>query len=150
VVRVIVAGELPREAHNAPLHLFSALPELVGFGRSVYRGHSETTSKLLGQLFERFKDEGFAMYTMEDFKSDYVREHFLKLPLKERRKMLQSLPQEERREVLESLPAERREFLESLRPEERLAGLSEEEVRAYLDQLTAGGPTVSRKPRRKR
>src|SRR5262249_16005804 len=27
-VRVIVAGELPQEAHNAPLHLFSASPAL--------------------------------------------------------------------------------------------------------------------------
>src|SRR5437867_3138098 len=30
-IRVVVAGELPREPHNAPLHLFSAAPELVGF-----------------------------------------------------------------------------------------------------------------------
>src|SRR5262249_46798716 len=27
-IRVVVAGELPQEAHNAPLHLFSAAPEL--------------------------------------------------------------------------------------------------------------------------
>src|SRR5205823_5289954 len=52
VVRVIVAGELPREAHNAPLHLFSASPELVSFGSSVYRRRSEDTSLLLGQLVE--------------------------------------------------------------------------------------------------
>jgi len=25
-IRVVVAGELPQEAHNAPLHLFSQLP----------------------------------------------------------------------------------------------------------------------------
>jgi hypothetical protein len=36
-VRVIVAGKLPREAHNAPLHLFSASPELVGFASGAYR-----------------------------------------------------------------------------------------------------------------
>jgi hypothetical protein len=35
VVRVIVAGQLPREPHNAPLHLFSAAPELVGFAGSA-------------------------------------------------------------------------------------------------------------------
>src|SRR5438477_8320179 len=28
-VRVVVAGELPRQPHNAPLHLFRASPELV-------------------------------------------------------------------------------------------------------------------------
>src|SRR3984893_6639290 len=49
-VRVLVAGELPREAHNAPLHLFSASPELVGFGHSAYRQRSENTSLLLRQL----------------------------------------------------------------------------------------------------
>ena len=40
-VRVVVAGELPREAHNAPLHLFSASPELVGFGGGAYRRRSK-------------------------------------------------------------------------------------------------------------
>src|SRR5437016_3370353 len=56
-IRVIVAGELPREAHNAPLHLFSASPDLVGFGRGTYRRRSEQTSRLLEQLFERFQGE---------------------------------------------------------------------------------------------
>jgi hypothetical protein len=30
-VRVLVAGQLPREAHNAPQHLFSASQELLDF-----------------------------------------------------------------------------------------------------------------------
>src|SRR5262249_4062095 len=42
-VRVVVAGELPREPHNAPLHLFSASAELVGFGSRAYRRRSEDT-----------------------------------------------------------------------------------------------------------
>src|SRR5947208_7935889 len=49
-IRVIVAGELRREAHNAPLHLFSASPDLVGFGSGAYRRRSEQTSRLLEQL----------------------------------------------------------------------------------------------------
>src|SRR4051794_14189550 len=49
-VRVVVAGELPPEAHNAPLHLFSAAPELVAFGGGAYQLRSEQTSRLLGQL----------------------------------------------------------------------------------------------------
>src|SRR5262249_45192170 len=60
-VRVVVAGQLSREPHNAPLHLFSASPEIVGFGQSSYQRRSEKTSKLLGQLFERLRVEGFAM-----------------------------------------------------------------------------------------
>jgi hypothetical protein len=128
VVRVVVAGELPREAHNAPLHLFSASPELVGFGGGAYRRHSKDTSELLRQLFERFRGEGLAMsFTMEDFRREIIKEHF------------PELTPEERREVLQSLP-----------PEERLAGLSAEQIRQYLDQLTAGRPRKPRKPRRKK
>src|SRR5438270_906022 len=67
-VRVVVAGELPLQPQNAPLHLFGAAPDRVGFGQGAYRRRSEETSLLLGQLFERFREEGFAMsYTMEDF-----------------------------------------------------------------------------------
>jgi len=122
VVRVIVAGQLPREPHNAPLHLFSAAPELVGFAGGAYRRRSPQTSRLLSQLFESLQGEGFAMsFTMEDFNRQYVKEHFRKLA-----------------------PEERREALRSLPPEEQ------EQIRRYLDQLTAGQPSGPRKPRRKK
>jgi len=128
VVRVIVAGELPREAQNAPLHLFSASPDLVGFGSAAYQRRSQDTSLLLRQLFEGFQREGFAMsYTMEDFKRDYIKEHFAKLT-----------------------PEERKEILRSLPPAERLADLSAEQIQQYLDQITAGRPTKPRKPRRRK
>src|SRR5581483_6407563 len=65
-IRVVVAGELAREPHNAPLHLFSASPDLVDFGRGAYRRRSEDTSALLVQLFGRLQGEGFAVpFTME-------------------------------------------------------------------------------------
>src|SRR5436305_8939306 len=57
-VRVIVAGELPREPHNAPLHLFSAAPELVDFGGGAYRPRSEKTSLLPDQFSARIRGEG--------------------------------------------------------------------------------------------
>ena len=127
-VRVVVAGELPREEHNAPLHLFSAAPELVGFGSRVYRRRSKKTSLLLGQLFERFGGEGLAVsYTMADFERDYIKEHLPKLTPQEQEDVLQGLP-----------------------PEARLAGLSVEQIRQYLDQVTAGRKAQSRKPRRKK
>jgi hypothetical protein len=145
-IRVVVAGELPREAHNAPLHLFSAAPELVGFGRGAYRRRSETTSQLLGQLFQTLHGEGFAMaYTMEDFKRDYFRKQFNKLTPEEQEELLGSLPPEQ---VLARLSPEQR--LAGLPPEQRLAGLSAEQIRQYLDQLTAGRPAAARKPRRKK
>ncbi len=151
MVRVVVAGELPREAHNAPLHLFSASPQLVGFGQGAYRRRSESTSLLLGQLLERFRGEDFVMsYTMEDFKRDYVKVHFAELTPEEQREALEALPPERRQEIMQSLPPERQqEMLQSLSPETRLAGLSVEQIRRYLDELTAGGPAGPRKPRRK-
>ena len=149
VVRVVVAGELPQEAHNAPLHLFSTSPQLVGFGQKAYRRQSESTSLLLGQLLERFRREDFVMsYTMEDFKRDYVKEHFPRLTPKEQREALEALSPEKRREILASLPPEER--LAGLPPEERLAGLSEEQIRQYLDRLAGDRPANPRKPRRKR
>jgi hypothetical protein len=41
-------------------------------------------------------------------------------------------------------------MLESLPAEERLAGLSPEQIRQYLDQLNAGRRATPRKPRRKK
>ncbi|HEX5273509.1 MAG TPA: hypothetical protein VFW33_23600 [Gemmataceae bacterium] len=139
-IRVIVAGELPREPHNAPLHLFSASPELVAFGGGAYRRRSPNTSGLLGQLFARLRGEGLAVsFTMEDFQRQYAKEHFHRLTPKEQGEALELLSPEQRAEVLQALP-----------PEERLAGLSAEQIRQYLDQLTAGRPATPRKSRRKK
>jgi hypothetical protein len=66
-------------------------------------------------------------FTMEDFNRQYIKEHFAQLT------------PEEREEVLKALP-----------PEQRLAGLSAEQIRQYLDRLTAGRPAARRKPRRKK
>jgi hypothetical protein len=169
-VRVIVAGQLPRQAHNAPLHLFSASPELAEFGSRAYRQRSADTSGLLGQLLETLRGEGFTMtYTMEDFRRDYARRNFHRLTPQEqreavellspeqRRELLKSLPPEQQRELVESLPPEQRlaglppeQRLAGLPPEQRLAGLTEEQIRRYLEQLTAAHPSPRRKPRRKR
>jgi hypothetical protein len=66
-------------------------------------------------------------FTMEDFQRQYVKEHFAQLTPKEQEEVLRSLP-----------------------PEQRLAGLSAEQIRQYLDRLTAGRPAGPRKPRRKK
>jgi hypothetical protein len=136
----LVAGELPREAHNAPLHLFSASPDLLAFGRGAYLRRSERTSRILLQLFERYQGEGFSMsFTLEDFDRWFFDEHFAKLPPEQQQAVLRSLPPEQQQAVLQALP-----------PEQRLAGLSVEQIRRYLDQLTASRPAQPRKPRRKR
>ncbi len=163
-VRVIVTGELPREAHNAPLHLFSASPELVDFASGVYRPRSQDSSALLGQLFQRFQGEGISMaFTMEDFRRQFVKEHFGELTPEEQEEVLRALSVGQRREILQSLPPKvRREILQSLPPEEqeevlralpayqRLAGLSEQQIRQYLEGLEAGQSSTPRKSRRKK
>jgi hypothetical protein len=127
-VRVIVAGQLPREAHNAPLHLFSASPELVGFAGGAYRRRSDQTSRLLGELFDNLRSEGFAVsFTMEDFNRQYIQKHFARLTPEEQEQVLRSVP-----------------------PERRLAGLSEEQIRQYLERLHEGRPAAPRRPRRKK
>ncbi len=78
-------------------------------------------------------------YTMEDFKRQYIKEHFAQLSPEEREEVLRALPPQER--------------LAGLPPEQRLAGLSAEQmeqVRQYLDELMAGRPAAPRKPRRKK
>jgi len=65
-------------------------------------------------------------YTMADFKRDFFRERFARLT-----------------------PAEQRDVLASLSPEQRLAGLSEDQIRHYLELRTATRSTKKREPRKK-
>jgi hypothetical protein len=148
-IRVVVAGELPQEPHNAPLHLFSASPELAGFGRGAYRRRSEQTSRLLEQLFDKLQGEGFTVtYTMEDFNRQYIKEHFAQLTPEEQEEVLRALPPERR---LAGLPPEKQEeVLQALPLERRLAGLSAAQIRQYLDRLNAERPAKPRKRRRKK
>jgi hypothetical protein len=151
-IRVVVAGELPREPHNAPLHLFSASAELVTFGRGSYRPRSELTSGVLGQLFERLQGEGFTMpFTMHDFLRGYIQEHFPQLTPEEQGQVLERLSPERRREILLSRPPEeRRELLQSLPAEELLGVLSPERIQQYLEQVTRQRPAQPPKQRRKK
>ena len=133
-----VAGELPQEAHNAPLHLFSAAPNLVDFGGSAYQRRSEQTSRLLGQLFEKLRGEGFAVsFTMEDFNRQYIKEHFAQLTPEEQREALQALP-----------PQKRKEVLQALRVEELVTFLSTEQVQQLRDQLLSSRAPQPRKSSR--
>jgi hypothetical protein len=85
LIRIVVLGQLPKSAHNAMFHLFSASQEQVRFGAEHYRQRSEETSTLLQRLLDQYRKEGVAMpYTMEDFRRDYVKEHLQDLTLEER------------------------------------------------------------------
>jgi hypothetical protein len=127
-VRVVVAGELPRKPRNAPLHLFSASPQLIGFGQGAYQRRSSYTSQLLGRLFGRLKEERFAMaYTWLDFERDYAKKYF------------PQLSPEEQQEVLCTLPVE-----------VRLGGLTEDQIRAYLEKKSSSPKSPAKKPRKKK
>jgi hypothetical protein len=110
VIRVLVAGQLPRTENNALLHLFSAAQEQVRYGRAHYQQRSAETSTLLYRLLQLYEREGLNMpYTMADFVRDFTKEH------------LKDLTPEER--------------VAGLSPEERVAGLSPEEKAALLKRL---------------
>jgi Mg/Co/Ni transporter MgtE len=79
------------------------------------------------------------VFTMEDFNRQYIKEHFAQLTPEEQREALQALPPEQQQEVLQALPLER-----------RLAGLSPEQIRQYLDQLVASRTAPPGKSRRKK
>ena len=135
VFAVIVNGDGDPDCRGGFLQLENTSEKLPAF-----RQHSRNTSGLLGQLFERFQKEGVSMaFTMEDFQRQYAKEHFADLTPEDQQEVLQALPPEKQQEVLNSLP-----------PETRLAGLSAEQIRHYLDQLTANRPAEPRKPRRKK
>jgi hypothetical protein len=141
VIRVGVAGQLPQEEHNAPLHLFSASPEQVSYGAGHYQRRSGNTSPLLYQLFQGYQGEGVAMpYTMKDFQRDFIKEHFPELSPQEQRELLAGLSAEEQREVLAGLS-----------PEQRLEGLSAEEIERVLQKRKDKRPSgASRRRRRSR
>ena len=118
LIRVVVAGQLPQQEHNAPLHLFSASLDQVNYGRGHFRQHSEHTSSTLLGLFQAYQQEGISVaYTIQDFHRDYFQEMLLKLP------------QEERKAILDKL----------------IEGLSTEEIEEYLKQRQQSAPSRKRK-----
>jgi hypothetical protein len=143
VIRILVAGELPRSENNALLHLFSAAREQAQFGAAHYKLRTDESSTLLSRLFAMYRKEGLDMpYTMEDFRRDYVREHLKDLTPEEIltvvsaedllgslsvEKRLEGVPVEKR---LEGVPVEKR--LEGVPVEKRLEGVSDEELAALL------------------
>ena len=110
-LRVVVVHELPQQEHNALLHMFSARMDLLRYGTAHYRIRSEETSKLLLQLFERYRLGATLM-------PDSLQQ-------------LKQFVEESTKRLLKELPAAER--VEGLSPDELLAALSPE-MRAALAQ----------------
>jgi hypothetical protein len=121
-IRVIVVAQLPREEHNALLHLFSAREELLRYGREHYRPHSAETSTLLYELFKAYNEDA----DMPDKLQEFVRQSIDQL--------LQSLPAEER---LKGMPTEER--LKGMSAEEIVKALPPEILEALARRLKANG-----------
>jgi hypothetical protein len=128
------------------------------FSGSPFAVELERDLSVQQQLLERgLRRRGFPCRTRWRISSaSSFKEHFWKLAPEEREDVIKSLPPEEQEEVLRALPPETR--LAGLSPEERLAGmpaetrladLSAEQIRQYLDRLSAAQPAAPRKPRRK-
>jgi len=150
LIRIIVAAQLAREEHNAPLHLFSARLDEIQYGRGHYRRHSEETSSLLQTLLAAYQQEGvFMAYTMQDFRRDVMKEEWAKLSPEERKALLNRLPPEERlqgippEQLLKRIPPEQR--LQGIPPEQRLEGLSTEEIEKYLNRRKRAGTAKKRR-----
>jgi hypothetical protein len=113
---------------------------LLEVGRGAYQQHSDRTSGLLRQLFQRYEGEKVVMpFTWEDFDRWYIEEHFPRLTPDQQRQVLERLS-----------PEQRRQFAQALTPAERLEGLSPEQLRQYLDRVTADRPSQPPKRRRKK
>jgi len=146
-IRVIVAHQLPLQAHNAMLHLFSAREELLRYGREHFRPNSRETSTLLYELFKVYNEEPGMPDKLKEFVRESIDKLLASLPAEELRKRLsveerlKGLPPEERvkgllpEERVKGLPPEER--VKGLPPEERLKGLSAEEVLRGLPAETA-------------
>jgi hypothetical protein len=125
---VMVVRELPKEEHNAMLHLFSAREELIQYGQEHYRPHAKGTSTLIYQLLRAYSEDETMSEKLKEFVRQSIDELLKNLPPEER---LKGLPAEER---LKGLPAE--ELRKALPIEERLKGLSEEEmIRALSPEM---------------
>jgi hypothetical protein len=100
LVRIIVVHQLPREEHNAMLHLFSAREELLRYGREHYQPHSPETSTLLYELFRIYSEEQDMPDTLKEFVRQSIDQLFKSLPPEERLKGLSA------DEIAKALPPE--------------------------------------------
>lgn len=115
-IRVIVVHELPREEHNAMLHLFSARAPLLRYATEHYAPRSSETSTLLYRLFRAYQEDPTMAPKLEEFVRQSIDE------------LLKELPPQER---MKGLTAEER--LKGITAEKRLEGLSHEELRKAVE-----------------
>jgi hypothetical protein len=158
-IRVVVTGELPQTENNALLLLFSASVSQWRFGTEHYRQHSADTSSFIFQLFQGYRKEGINMpYTIEDFRRDFIKEHFEELTrdfIKEHfEELTRDFIKEHFMELMEHFkeltPEEQREAMRNLTPQELLTALSSEQLQQLRQLLNAEPKTQQPKKRRRK
>lgn len=117
-MRIIVLDSVPKTPNNALWHLFSGVRESAEPLLSSYQCRTRYMNAVLYKVFEFYGWEGDMPYTVKNFGRDFVREHLHLLS-----------PQE----VLSQYKPEER--LTGLQTEQCLASFTEEQIRAYLEQL---------------
>ena len=121
-IRVIVLSRIRQSEANAPWLMFSAESGKVKFGAASYRWNSPVSS-IINKLFKKYQKEGMAImpYTIEDYQRE-VKEEVLK-----------GLTEEDLDLLLENPKLE--ELVKKLKPEDRMKGLTPDEIRAYLKKI---------------
>ncbi len=103
--------------------MFSASGDKVGYGVSHYQWRTDI-STVINELFRKYRKEGIVMpYTIDDYRRERKEEFLRSLTREDVSGLLGNLSPEER---LRGLSPE--EVFKAFPPEERLRGLSPEEV----------------------
>lgn len=139
-LRLIVLSQVPKESKNTIWKLFSGIPDHVDFAAKQLRGEFPGISTVINDALEKYELEGLEMpYTLEDYHKECAKEY------------LRSLSYEDAMEAIinhygvgteingalekKSKEDSSEDILKNYTPEERLKGLSPEEIRKYLDKL---------------
>ncbi len=158
-VRVVVAGELPREAHNAPLHLFSALGGAGGLRRRGLPAAVGGDEPAAGSVVRAASWGGDGHVHNEGLRDRLHEEALAQVnaATAERNLTIAADGGASGRPAAGGLAGLPEERLAGLSAEARLAcrrrllaRLSAEQIRQYLEQTTAGQEAPSRKRRRKK
>jgi len=127
-IQVIVLSQIPQIEKNALWQLFSNNPDGFEFGREHYQWRYPPAIALLNPLIKMYGKQGVNMpYTLEEAVKECVRDTLESLPPAER---LRGLPLSE--VVQYFSPAD---MVKPLSIEERLSGLSQEDIEKYLAKL---------------
>jgi len=125
---ILVLSQMAEQEQNALWQLFSGHARGFKYGDAHYHWQVPEDKLLLNQLYQLYLKGGVKMsYTFEEFHRDYTMPFIKSVPFEMR---LEGMPPEER---LKGLSTD--DVFKQFTPEERLKGLSTEEIEAYLLKL---------------